>query len=59
MFIFYWFCLVFGHVFLTATYIFLSDEDMEIKALVAAWLAKQTDDVRAKLTPWMDNFFYK
>lgn len=39
--------------------IFLSDEDMDIKALLTAWLAKQTDEVKGKLTSWIDDVFHK
>ncbi|KAJ3052006.1 Cytoplasmic dynein 2 heavy chain 1 [Rhizophlyctis rosea] len=39
--------------------IYLSDEALDIPALVRAWLAKQPEKLRPALGAWLDEFFYK
>ena len=39
--------------------IFLSDEDMEVKVLVETWLDSLSDEQKTRLTPWINELFYK
>jgi len=39
--------------------IFLSEEDIDVRALITSWLSKQSEAVRSNLGSWMDDFFYK
>ena len=39
--------------------IFLSEEDVDIPALVTAWVKRQRDEVQARLSGWMDELFYQ
>ncbi|KAJ3042257.1 Cytoplasmic dynein 2 heavy chain 1 [Rhizophlyctis rosea] len=39
--------------------IYLSDETLDVPALVRAWVAKQPEKLRSALSSWLDEFFYK
>eukprot|EP01105_Mastigella_eilhardi_P023120 TRINITY_DN578_c0_g1_i21.p1 TRINITY_DN578_c0_g1~~TRINITY_DN578_c0_g1_i21.p1 ORF type:complete len:3400 (+),score=883.23 TRINITY_DN578_c0_g1_i21:3362-13561(+) len=38
--------------------IFLSDDDIDIKAIVMTWVKEQPADLQAQLSEWVDKFFY-
>lgn len=37
----------------------LSDEDMDVKALVKSWLQNQPEEERKMLETWLEDYFYK
>ncbi|KAI8824969.1 dynein heavy chain and region D6 of dynein motor-domain-containing protein [Fimicolochytrium jonesii] len=39
--------------------IYLSDETLDIRALVQGWILKQHEDARAQLSQWVDAYFYR
>lgn len=39
--------------------IFLSDEDVDVKRLLARWLNSQPKELRAGLSGWVDDMFYR
>ncbi|CAM9134653.1 unnamed protein product [Chrysoparadoxa australica] len=39
--------------------IFLSDEDVEVKRLINRWLGDQAEELRAGLSGWLDDMFYR
>uniref|UniRef100_A0AAV2J329 Cytoplasmic dynein 2 heavy chain 1 n=1 Tax=Knipowitschia caucasica TaxID=637954 RepID=A0AAV2J329_KNICA len=39
--------------------IFLSDEDINVKALVKSWLHNQPEHCRSNLENWLDDYFYR
>ncbi|TPX62627.1 hypothetical protein PhCBS80983_g00247 [Powellomyces hirtus] len=39
--------------------IYLSDETLDVKALVQGWLMKQPENIRESLADWIGDFFYK
>ncbi|XP_066286377.1 cytoplasmic dynein 2 heavy chain 1-like isoform X1 [Branchiostoma lanceolatum] len=39
--------------------IFLSDEDMDVKSLVASWLSKHGETEGSQLQGWVDDYFYR
>ncbi|KAI0210442.1 Cytoplasmic dynein 2 heavy chain 1 [Lamellibrachia satsuma] len=39
--------------------IFLSDENTDVKALVASWLSKQEENERVMLSGWVEDYFYR
>lgn len=39
--------------------IFLSDEDVDVKRLLARWLKSQPDELRDSLAGWAEDLFYR
>ncbi|CAN0492010.1 unnamed protein product, partial [Ectocarpus sp. 8 AP-2014] len=39
--------------------IFLSDEDVDVKRLLARWIKTQPEDLRGGLAGWVDDMFYR
>lgn len=39
--------------------IFLSDEDVDVKRLLARWLNTQPKELRAGLSGWVDDMFFR
>ncbi|CAM9408681.1 unnamed protein product, partial [Ectocarpus fasciculatus] len=39
--------------------IFLSDEDVDVKRLLARWIKTQPEDLRGGLSGWVDDMFYR
>lgn len=44
---------------LSSGMIFLSDEDVDVKRLLTRWLNAQPKELRAGLSGWMDDMFYR
>jgi dynein heavy chain 2 len=41
------------------TMIFLSEEDVDVRPMIASWIVRQPDDLQSKLEQWFDEIFYK
>lgn len=39
--------------------IFLSDEDVDVKRLLARWIKTQPEGLRGGLSGWVDDMFYR
>ena len=39
--------------------IFLSDEDVDVKRLLARWIKTQPESLRGGLSGWVDDMFYR
>lgn len=39
--------------------IFLSDEDVDVKRLLARWIKTQPESLRAGLSGWVDDMFHR
>jgi len=39
--------------------IFLSEEDVDVRALVSSWLSRQEERLQSLLQSWIDNYFYQ